>query len=93
MAAAVGSADASAQQAPSPSPPPAASDKSAADDPNRVICHKEQVTGSRFYKRICLTKAEWDQQTAAAAEMQRINSQRAGMGQAMAGGGMGGNGH
>ncbi|WP_187107720.1 hypothetical protein [Sphingomonas xanthus] len=32
----------------------------AADD-NRLICKKEAPTGTRFGKRVCHTKAEWDQ--------------------------------
>jgi hypothetical protein len=91
MAAAVAGGDASTQQAPPPNQPAAASDKPA-PDPDKVVCHKEQVTGSRFYKKICLTQAEWDQQTAKAERFQQLNSQRAGMGGAMGGGGMGGNG-
>jgi hypothetical protein len=84
MAAAVAAGDASASQPAAASAP--ASDKSA-PDPNRVVCHKEQVTGSRFYKRICMTQAEWDQLTAQAEENQRKISQRTGLGSAMGGGG------
>jgi hypothetical protein len=36
----------------------------ASQDPARVICKGEAVTGSRFQKRTCLTRAEW-------AELQR----------------------
>ncbi len=68
MAATVGAAD----------PPPAP--VKAAPDPNRVICHDEPDTGSRFNKRTCMTQAQWSDRTAKAEEMQRINSQRAGLG-------------
>jgi hypothetical protein len=35
--------------------------KVAAKDPNRIICQKQEVVGSRLAtKRICLTAAEWD---------------------------------
>jgi hypothetical protein len=30
------------------------------DDPDKVICHKEAITGSRFEKRVCMTKSQWD---------------------------------
>ena len=31
-----------------------------AEDPDKVICHKEAITGSRFEKRVCMTKSQWD---------------------------------
>ena len=31
------------------------------DNPDRVICKSEAVTGSHFVKRICMTKAEMDE--------------------------------
>jgi hypothetical protein len=30
------------------------------EDPDRVICKNEELTGSRFTKRVCMTKAQWD---------------------------------
>lgn len=34
--------------------------KAEAKDPNRVICEKQQVMGSRLAsKRVCMTAAEW----------------------------------
>ncbi len=32
----------------------------AQSDPDRVICKREAITGSRFEKRVCMTKADWD---------------------------------
>jgi hypothetical protein len=58
-----------------------------APDPERVVCRKEQVTGSRFYKRVCLTQEQWDAQTAQAERNQQRISQRTGLGSAMGGGG------
>ncbi len=51
-----------------------------APDPNRVVCRDEPDTGSRFNKRTCMTQAQWDDRTAKAEELQRVNSQRAGLG-------------
>jgi hypothetical protein len=35
--------------------------KSAAKDPNRIICEKQEVLGSRLAtKRVCMTAAEWE---------------------------------
>jgi hypothetical protein len=28
-------------------------------DPNKVVCRREQVTGSNMFDHICKTKAEW----------------------------------
>jgi hypothetical protein len=39
----------------------AAEKKSDAKDPNRMVCEKQQVLGSRLgSKRVCMTAAEWD---------------------------------
>lgn len=32
----------------------------AFDDPHREICKRTRVIGSKFNKRVCKTKAEWD---------------------------------
>jgi hypothetical protein len=35
------------------------------DDPNRIVCEKEEVIGSRLAaKKICLTAAQWQEQKA-----------------------------
>lgn len=35
--------------------------KTEAKDPNRIICEKQEVVGSRLAtKRVCMTAAEWD---------------------------------
>jgi hypothetical protein len=60
--------------------PPAANP--ARDDPNKVICRRESVTGSFAQTRkVCMTRAEWVQRTrdaqALGTDMQersRINS-------------------
>ena len=77
MAAALAAGDASASTT-APSPPPKASNNAL--DPDKVICRQEADTGSRFEKRICHTRAQWDEMSAHAQEMQRQNSQRAGLG-------------
>ena len=42
-----------------------------ADDPDRVICHKEAITGSRFEKRVCMTKVQWDEQQRQTEDFER----------------------
>ena len=37
-------------------------------DPNREVCRREAVTGSRFKKKICRTAAEWEALREAAKE-------------------------
>ncbi len=31
----------------------------SADDPAKVICKRQPITGSRFERRVCLTRADW----------------------------------
>ena len=40
----------------------AAGKDDALADMDKVICKKEQITGSRFMKRTCMTKAQWGDQ-------------------------------
>jgi hypothetical protein len=36
--------------------------KTAKSDPNRIICEKQEVLGSRVAtKRVCLTAAQWEE--------------------------------
>ena len=46
-----------------------------ATDDNTVICRRTQIIGSKFSKRLCATRAEWENKArrdqAAAAEMQK----------------------
>ena len=53
-------APASPQQAapPPPPPPPAPAEPSKAE---RKICKQVANTGTRMGKRVCLTKAQWDE--------------------------------
>ena len=80
MAAAVADAPASSQPAAPPVSAPAASNQgvNSANDPNKVICREEQVTGSHFERRVCMTRAAWDKQTQDALRMERqLNEQAA----------------
>lgn len=44
----------------------------AADvDPQKIICRNEPNTGSRLPKKVCRTRAEWDEMAAASAELGR----------------------
>lgn len=49
-----------------PEPTNAAAKAASADD--EVVCKTVEVTGSRFPKRDCRSRAEWKAQTAAAKE-------------------------
>lgn len=40
-------------------------------DPNQIICRNEPNTGSRLPKKVCRTRAEWDEIAAASAELGR----------------------
>ena len=48
-----------------------------ADDPDKVVCRSEEVTGSRFKRRVCHTRSEWDQMTAKADDAMRQINERA----------------
>jgi hypothetical protein len=73
---------------------PAASATSNADDPDRVICKNQPVTGSRFIKRICMKRSDWDEQVRRTEEGRRKLGESAGFNAAAAtGGGMSGSGH
>ena len=63
-----------AQQAPQ-TPAPATK---TVDNPNEIVCQKEEVTGSRIAsKRVCMTRAQWAQrQTDDRAEIERVQTQR-----------------
>ena len=65
--------DATAGASTPPSAPPAAAGAKAGDtaDLDKVICKKQEVTGSRFEKRICMTRAEWGEQERRTADFER----------------------
>lgn len=51
--------------------------KAKADDANKMVCKNEAVAGSRMPKRVCATKAEWEQRRADAKEaLDRSQTQR-----------------
>ncbi len=35
----------------------------AQQDPDKMICKSEELTGSRFSKRVCMTRSDWDERT------------------------------
>jgi hypothetical protein len=56
---------ATAQQSPNPAPtpaPPAPKVAEAKNDPNKLICTMEKVTGSNLKRRVCKTQAQLDQE-------------------------------
>ncbi len=48
-------------------------------DPNKVVCHSEEVTGSRFTQRICRTNSQWDSAERAADNYKREIEDRNGL--------------
>ena len=66
-----------------PAPSPASHTESAvqqANDLNTVKCRSEAITGSRFVKRVCMTRAEWNERTRQAEELQRQITEHTAMG-------------
>jgi hypothetical protein len=81
MAAAVaGAAAPSPGNSPPSAPAPASHSAKPADDPDKMICRDEPITGSRFTRRVCMTKSQWDQLTAEAARMRRQTEETTGLG-------------
>lgn len=66
-----------ADQAPSTQKQASSEDKDG-KDPNRMICKREKVTGSRLRSRkTCLTAAQWEEQRAADREaVEKIQANR-----------------
>ncbi|MBW8812983.1 MAG: hypothetical protein JF588_06115 [Caulobacterales bacterium] len=52
------SADPAAAASPAAAAAPAKAEKTS--DPNKLVCKKEPVLGSRMPTRTCMTQAEWD---------------------------------
>ena len=68
-------------QAPAAEPPTQAqTNAKPANDPNEVICEKQEVTGSRLGgKRVCMTRAQWaDRKLQDQQELTRVQVQRGG---------------
>ncbi len=66
--------DATPANAPPTSVAPAtvtASKADEANDPDKVICKKEEITGSRFTKRVCMTRSAWDDQQRRTEDFER----------------------
>jgi hypothetical protein len=57
-------------------PAPAANPK---DDPDKVVCREEQVTGSRFTRRVCMTKSDWDDREKQSHELMNALDQQSGV--------------
>ncbi len=58
-------------QAPAPAPGPAPAAARPADDRDRIVCRQEEVTGSKFTRRVCMTKGQWDEQSRDAERFER----------------------
>ena len=50
-----------------------------ADDPNRVICKSEEVTGARFLRKVCLTRAQWTERQLQADRFMRETDSHSGI--------------
>jgi len=67
------------------SPPPAnpvtqqARTEKPADDPNRVICKSEEVTGARFLRKVCMTRAQWTERQQQADRFMRETDSHSGI--------------
>ncbi len=48
-------------------------------DPDKVVCHREEITGSHFVQRVCHTNAQWDQSEQAAQNYKREIEDRNGL--------------
>jgi len=59
---------AGAEEAPTATAPPASKPAPIVGDPNEVICKNEEVIGTRFAKRICMTRAQREARAKAARE-------------------------
>ena len=59
----------------------------ALEDADKVICKNQPLTGSRFSKRVCMTRADWGEQQRHVEELERRLNQGP---TAMGGGGMSG---
>lgn len=66
-----------------PAPTGQAAQHREISDPNRIICQKQEVIGSRLAtKKICKTRAEWaDGQLQDQQEINRVQTQRGNAGQ------------
>jgi hypothetical protein len=53
-------ADPAAAPAAAPAAQPAAKPAAKFDDPNRIVCRREEIVGSHRPQKICMTKHEWD---------------------------------
>jgi hypothetical protein len=75
LAAAVSTAPANVPAPSSTIVPPAAH----VDDPDKIVCHREETTGSHFKRQVCMTRAQWKQQEEAAEEYKRQVNDRGGV--------------
>ena len=46
-------------------------------DPDRMVCRKEALTGSRFTKRVCMTNSQWQDQEKQTEVLERRLNQTA----------------
>jgi len=68
---ALDSTAATSQPAAAPAKTAAPATSNPADDQDKVICKNQPITGSRFVKRICMTRSEWGEQQHRLEELQR----------------------
>jgi len=81
MAAVMGALSAAPAMADTPAPPTQKTQRT--QDPNEVICQRQEVVGSRLQtRRVCRTRAEWaDLQLQDRQEIERVQVQRGSIGE------------
>ena len=66
-----------------PAPPAPALKVKQPNDPNEVVCERQESTGSRIAsRRVCMTRAQWaDRQLQDRQELERVQIQRGAKGE------------
>jgi len=55
------------------------STSAATDDSDKVVCRNEPITGSKFTRRICATRAQWRRQEENAQEFEHTLDSKSGL--------------
>ncbi len=79
MAAAIEGATPSQAATPAQPVTPATQPAKSTSDADKVICRREEVTGSRFPRRICMTGEAWQAQEAASKQFAQDAQNKASM--------------
>jgi len=74
---AIALAAAEAQSAPTPAQPPGSAAQKPVQPADKVVCRSQSIDGTRFERRVCKPRSQWD---AEHAEAQRLLRARPGVG-------------